>query len=151
MEDEKIQAIVDDLPDRRLRSHLEPYARLIDRLRRLKRPYREIERILSEQCGVNAPRSTINDFVRRRSQSKCNPQKSPPQRRNDRDHCHTVSTAENKTPNAESQAAVEEAYRRIAALKQRQPSVEKTAEVFRYNPDEPLQLPTTTRTREPGQ
>jgi hypothetical protein len=149
MDNKKIQAIVDGLPETRLRSRLEPYARLIDRLRRLKRPYREIERILSEQCGVYAPRSTINDFVRRRSLPKCKPQKS--QQRDDRDQSPTVSTEEKKISSAESGTSVDEAYRRIAALKQRQPSVEKTAEVFRYNPDEPLQLPTTTKTKEPGQ
>ncbi len=77
MEDEQFKAIVDSLPEKRPRSRLEPYAELIDQLRKLGRTYREIERILSEKCGIRAPRCTINDFVRQQSRRKTKMQKSP--------------------------------------------------------------------------
>ena len=53
MKNEQIEAILNALPDRRPPSRLEPYAQLIDELRKLDRTYREIEQILSEKCGIH--------------------------------------------------------------------------------------------------
>ncbi len=68
--DEKFQSILEALPKKSPRSRLEPYQDLINELRRRGRTYRDIERILVEQCHIQTSRSAINDFVRVRSRRK---------------------------------------------------------------------------------
>ncbi len=141
MNDEQIQAILNALPDRRPRSRLEPYARLIDQLRKLGRTYREIEQILSEKCGISAPRSTIDDYVRRRSRRKAKTQKSSLPSVQNRNLPATVHPKEKKASGVTSEpSAVDDVYQRIAALKQRRAPVAKHTEVFHYDPNEPLHL-----------
>ena len=73
--DDKLQVILDSLPEKRPRSRLEPYCELIDELRRRGRTYREIARILVEKCQLQVSRSTVHDFVRGRSRTKPKPAK----------------------------------------------------------------------------
>ena len=68
--DDKLQVILDSLPEKPPRSRLEPYCELIDELRRRGRTYREIARILVEKCQLQVSRSTVHDFVRGRSRTK---------------------------------------------------------------------------------
>jgi hypothetical protein len=142
MEDELFKAIVDSLPEKRPRSRLEPYAQLIDQLRKLGRTYREIERILSEKCGIHAPRCTINDFVRQRSRRKIKIQKSPSLSVENANLPTTASADEKEPSRAQKQMPeIDDIYRRIAAVKQSKPSAAKTADLFHYDPNEPLHLP----------
>ncbi len=141
MNNEQIQAILNALPDRRPRSRLEPYAQLIDQLRKLGRTYREIEQILSEKCDIHAPRSTINDFARRRHRHG-KIQKSQPSKGEKRNMPTTAHPKEKEASRATSQpSAVDNVYQRIAVLKQPPASVAKNTEVFHYDPNEPLHLP----------
>jgi len=151
MEDERFKAIVDSLPEKRPRSRLEPYAELIDQLRKLGRTYREIERILSEKCGIHAPRCTINDFVRKRSRRKSKIQKSLPLSVENADLPTTASAGEEETSCAMKLPEINDIYRRIAALKQSQPSTAKTADLFHYDPNEPLQLPKKSAPQNAGE
>ena len=152
IDDEMIQSILDALPERQPRSRSEPFGPLIDELRRLGRTYREIERILHKECHVHAPRSTINDFVRRRVRSKRNPRKLQQTRLDNRNQFPTAGDEEKKASSTEpGSPAVDEVYRRIAILKKRAASVAKTAELFHYDPNEPLHLPKKAEPKEPGE
>src|SRR6266545_1791383 len=73
--DDNFQEILDSLPEKRSRSRLELYGRLIDELLRRRWTYRGIARILAEKCQLKVSSSTIHDFVRRRSRSKRTPSK----------------------------------------------------------------------------
>jgi hypothetical protein len=142
MEDEQFKAIVDSLPEKRPRSRLEPYAQLIDQLRKLGRTYREIERILSAKCGIHAPRCTINDFVRRRNCRKTKFKESPPLSVENVNLSTTASAGEKEFSHAKKELPeINDTYRRIEALKQSKPSAAKTADLFHYDPNEPLHLP----------
>jgi hypothetical protein len=151
MEDERFKAIVDSLPEKRPRSRLGPYTELIDHLRKLGRTYREIERILLEKCGIHAPRCTINDFVRHRSRRKTKVQKSPPMSVENANLPTTVSAGEKEPLHPQKELpGIDDAYRRISALKQSKPSAPKTADLFHYDPNEPLRLPKKSESRNTG-
>jgi hypothetical protein len=151
MEDGRFKAIVDSLPEKRPRSRLEPYTELIDHLRKLGRTYREIERILLEKCGIHAPRCTINDFVRQRSRRKSKTQKSPPLSVENANLPTTASAGEKEPSHAKKDLPeIDDTYRRIAALKQSKPSAAKTADLFHYDPNEPLRIPKKTEPQNTG-
>jgi hypothetical protein len=65
-----LQAILDNLPPRRRRSKLEPYAALIRALRARGRSYREIVTILRDRCGLRVATHTVYHFVRSQAQKK---------------------------------------------------------------------------------
>ena len=151
MNDEQIEAILNALPARRPPSRLEPYAQLIDQLRKLGLTYREIEEILLEKCGIHAPRSTINDFVRRRSLRKGSKIQTlrPPKGKNGKMPA-TARPKEKEVSWVESgPSALDDVYKRITVLKQRPAPIAKTTEVFHYDPNEPLQLPNKSEPRKP--
>lgn len=64
-----IEAILDKLPPKPPRSKLEPYAELIQELRKRGRSYREIADILTACCGVSTGTHTVYNFVRIRALS----------------------------------------------------------------------------------
>jgi hypothetical protein len=68
--EQRLQQILESLPADEPRSRLEPYCELILRLRRQGRTYRRISQILAEKCDVCAPRSTLHEFVQRRSRPR---------------------------------------------------------------------------------
>jgi len=63
----------DRLPPKPPRSKLEPYAELIQELRRRGRSYREIAGILTDCCGVSAGAHTVYNFVRTRTSKGTEP------------------------------------------------------------------------------
>jgi len=63
--DPNFDRILDNLPEKRSRSRLEPYAVLIRELLRRHRTYREIASVLLERFQLHTSISTIHDFVRR--------------------------------------------------------------------------------------
>lgn len=152
IDDEEIQSILDALPEKQPRSRLEPYGQLLDELRKRGRTYREIERILHEKCHVHVPRSTINDFVRRRSRPKRNQRKLQQARLDNRNLFATAGDEEKKASSAEPvPPAIDGVYHRIASLKQQPTSVAKTDELFHYDPSEPLHLPKKAEPQKPGE
>lgn len=72
---DKFKAILDTLEKTPARSRLEPYGELIDELRRRRRTYRDIARILTEECKFNTSRSTVHDFVQSRLRKISKPNK----------------------------------------------------------------------------
>jgi IS30 family transposase len=65
--DDKLSEILDRLPRKPPRSRLDPHAALIGELRRRGRTYREIARMLAEDCQVQSSPSNIYYFVRLRA------------------------------------------------------------------------------------
>jgi hypothetical protein len=62
--DDNFQDIIDSLPEKRSRSRLEPYGKLIDELLRRGWTYRGIAGILAKKFQLKVSISTIHDFVR---------------------------------------------------------------------------------------
>jgi hypothetical protein len=138
--DEKHRSILEGLPNKSPRSRLEPYQELIIELRRRGRTYREIERILVDQCQFRVSRGAINNLVRGHLRKEKKSPKCP--RRS------VISTERVKKTNLANTADVtgNEVYRRIAELKQRPVATQTIPKVFHYDPDEPLHLiPEKTR------
>jgi hypothetical protein len=141
--DDNFQEILDSLPEKRPRSRLEPYGRLIDELLRRRWTYRGIARILAEKCQLKVSSSTIHDFVRRRSRSKRNlPKRREPA------PAETMRVSPAAQPKGKTRAGVEErelppvdeVHQRIAALKQRPVPAQTSPKQFHYDPSEPLRL-----------
>jgi hypothetical protein len=135
--DEKFQSILEALPQKSPRSRLEPYQDLINELRRRGRSYRDIERILVEQCHIHTSRSAINDFVRVRSRRK------GMKRQADGHSEATARPGEHKANPGnppKTTSDVEDIYRRIAVFKQQPIETQSTPELFHYDPDEPLHI-----------
>src|SRR5438034_5098526 len=141
--DDSFQEILDSLPEKRSRSRLEPYGRLIDEL--LRRGWtRGIAGILAEKCQLQVSIRTIHDFVRIRSRSK---RTSPKHQAPEPSEKMKVSTAraEGKTAEEQEIPPVDEVQQRIAALKQRPAPAQTGPKQFHYDPSEPLRLPPKRR------
>src|SRR6058998_3042492 len=124
---DNFQEILDSLPEKRSRSRLEPYGKLIDELLRRRWTYRGIARILTEKCELKVSSSTIHDFVRRRSRSKRNPSKRGATAPAETMRVSPTARAEGKAPaRAEEQEMppLDEVHQRIAALKLRPASAQ---------------------------
>ena len=135
---EVFQAILDSLPPKPPRSKLEPYAELIQELRKRGRSYREIAGILTIRCGVSAGTHTVYNFVRVRAQAqkKAKAARAGAERSSQTPAAVPVETA--TTPAANQDAEV---WQRIQALKQRTPQRnEAEKKVFVFDETKPLQL-----------
>ena len=138
------QDILDSVPEKRSRSRLEPYGRLIHGLLRRSRSYREIARILRERFHLHASISTIHDFVRiRAGQARKSRKRNPAGY--DQTTKGNAPERENKMPMdvIAPRAALEE-VQRIAALKIRPAEAPAQSQQFHYDPSEPLHLPQKT-------
>lgn len=134
--DNRFKTILQDLPPKkRQRSKLEPYAELIEQLRRRGHTYREISRILAEKCGLTAVSSTLVRFVAARAKKK---QKLLKHRQILNSRGKAQESIEVNTPAAVS---ANDLWQRIEALKQRSPESVQPSRQFEYDPDQPLQLP----------
>jgi hypothetical protein len=146
MED-KFQHVLNALPDKPPRSRLGPYGELIDELRRRGRTYREIARILAEQCQLQVSRSTINDFVRVRSKAIRKSRKGQALRAEATAIRSSSGVTDGRraaeTPRA-NQTAADEVLERIAELKRRPHPPESKSHPFQYDPSKPLHIPQKT-------
>ena len=129
--DERLRALIDQIPDKPPRSKLEPHLEVIRELRRKGRTYQEIAQFLGEHLNVTVAASTIHAFVQvraRRRQQR--PQiELPPS--------ITESEAVNGGEAANMEAQVRE---RIEAIKRRRPPEEAAKPKFKYDESEPLQI-----------
>jgi hypothetical protein len=137
--------ILNTLPEKPPRSHLEPYRELIDELRRRERTYREIAQILAEKCQLHVAASTIHDFVRIRSRKTRKPAKSQP-------IAGPRVALEGAAPESlglnaarKKEQPIEGVRQRIAALKVRAVQAEPSPHRFQYDPRKPLKLSAKTR------
>lgn len=126
--DERLQSLIEQIPEKPPRSKLEKHHDVIRELRRKGRTYQEIAAFFREHLGVTVAASTIHAFVRVRARRrKPIPQvELPPS---------VVATAE--SPRAAVQSDVRE---RIEALKRKRPPEPPPEPIFKYNENEPLHL-----------
>jgi IS30 family transposase len=133
---ETFQAILDSLPSKEPRSKLEPYAELIQELRKRGRSYREIASILAERCGVRVGTHTVYNFVRVRASKKGKSGGGGTGRSG-----QTRATPVSDTTVAPALDSNDEVWQRIQALKQRTtPDTGAEKKVFQFDGNEPLQL-----------
>jgi len=139
--DDKVNEILDRLPPKPPRSRLDPHAALIEELRRRGRTYREIARVLSEDCQVQSSPSNIYYFVRLRAREA----KQAKARQAKQDQAgpfgsSKVASAQGTVRNTAAKGNLpEDVAKRIAAFKQRKVPP-PTSPGFHFDPDEPLRL-----------
>lgn len=68
--DQKLQQILDNLPQDEPRSRLEPYREFILKLRRRGRSYRRIRNILADTCAVQVSQTALVAFIKRRNRPR---------------------------------------------------------------------------------
>ena len=140
---DKFESILSSLPEKPPRSRLAPYYELIEGLRRRGCTYREIERILVDQCQFEISRSAINNFMRAQARRKSKLSK----RRTAESVGHNLEIqggiaerpVKTEVVNHEDQPS-DEVLQRIAALKMRPAAAQTSSKLFRYDPSEPLQI-----------
>jgi hypothetical protein len=143
---DSFETILNSLPEKPARSRLDPYGDLISELLNRRYTYRDVARILLEKCGVHISISTIHYFVRTRSQSKQKLSKLRRPSLEQKTVASTIRSEEKEALRSGKKTSVndDEVYQRIAALKQRPTSPPLSSKQFRYDPDEPLHLPSKT-------
>ena len=150
---DKFQSILRSLPEKPSRSRLAPYCELIEELRRHGCTYREIERILVDQCQIQISRSAINNFVRSQMGKKAKLSKRQPVVSMDKKPAGKAGIA-NPNPKTDDASQngqpMSEVFQRIAALKKRPATASSTSKLFQYNPNEPLQIERTIEKKNSG-
>jgi IS30 family transposase len=141
--DNKFRDILDSLPAPEPRSCLDPFRELIDELHRRGRTYREISSILAERCEIFVSVSTVYRFLHRRSRFRSQSRKSefspvPKMKKGNR----RAVTEEKISVVPETETKTDEIQRRISVLKHRHTPDQTKSQLFHYDPDEPLHLPT---------
>ncbi len=146
--DDRSQKILDSLPQRSGRSRLSPYRELIHELRRRRRTYREIARILAEKCQCRVSISTLYDFVRLRKRADRVPAHHRAEEEAASQSGGSGGGIKQKTTVAGGETARAEAddvQQRIDALKRRPATAEVHPVQFHYDPNKPLNLPNLDR------
>lgn len=137
--DEKFKSILESLPALPARSSREPYRELIEELRRRGRKYQDIADILATRCGIRIALSTIYRFLRKRGLTKAQVSPRPIAETRKADPNERIASSNSragKTPTCN------EVQQRIAALKRKSAPSPPPPDVFHYDPNEPLHLPT---------
>jgi len=70
---DRLKAILEELPEKPPRSRLEPYKELIEELRRRGRTYKDIAALFSEKFSIRVTAAGVHDFVRRRRPATTKP------------------------------------------------------------------------------
>jgi hypothetical protein len=137
--EERLRALLDQIPEKPPRSKLEPHLEVIRELRRKGRTYQEIAEFFGEHLHVTVAASTIHAFVQvraRRRKQRPQIELPPPTTRTE-----TAPAAANDDVSAGTEADVRA---RIEALKRRRPPGKAPKPKFEYNESEPLQLAPVT-------
>jgi hypothetical protein len=137
--DKSLQNILDSLPPKPSRSKLEPYREFIRELRRRGRSYQEITQILSDHCGVSAAVHSVYNFVRVREKAERKPRI--------RENSSPRSAEPAKSPEPAKGRylqprlpALDDTWKNIETVKQRQCQCGAEEKVFVYDENEPLKL-----------
>jgi hypothetical protein len=69
---DRMKAVIEELPDKPSRSRLEPYKEFIEELRRRGRTYKDIASIFAEKFSIRVTAAGVHDFVRRRRPANSN-------------------------------------------------------------------------------
>lgn len=134
---DKLQDILNTLPEKPPRSRLEQYRDLIDELRQRGWTYREIVGVLADKCQLRVSISTLHDFVRLRSQGK---RTSAKRAASNEARASAIEPKGGVVGSGQMAADDEEVRRRIAALKARKPEATPSIDEFDFDPTQPLRL-----------
>jgi IS30 family transposase len=134
---DKLQDILNALPEKPPRSRLETYRELIDQLRQRGWTYRDIAGILADKCHLTVSISTLHDFVRLRSLGK---RTSAKRSATNEAKASTIEPKGAHMISGQNAADGEEARRRIAALRARKSAVAPSLDNFDFDPAQPLRL-----------
>ena len=139
---DKLQDILNALPEKPPRSRLETYRELIDQLRQRGWTYRDIAGILADKCRLTVSISTLHDFVRLRSLGK----RTSAKRAATDETTATTIEPKGGVVGSGQRAADDEVRRRIAAVKARKPKATPSIGEFDFDPTQPLRLITPEKT-----
>jgi IS30 family transposase len=134
---DKLQDILNTLPEKPPLSRLETYRELIDELRQRGWTYREIVGILADKCQLTVSISTLHDFVRLRSLGK---RPSAKRAAPDGSNAARIEPKGGVVGSGQKAADDEEIRRRIAALKARKSAATPSLDNFDFDPAQPLRL-----------
>jgi IS30 family transposase len=139
--DNQLSETLDRLPPKPPRSRLDPHAALIKELRRRGRTYREIARVLAEDCQVQSSPSNVYYFVRlcAREAKQAKAQQAKHDQAGSFGSSEVTSAQTNVRNTASKGNLPNDVAQRIAALKQRK-TPQPTSTGFHFDPDEPLRL-----------
>ena len=140
--DERLRALIDQIPEKPPRSKLEPHLDVILELRHKGRTYQEIAHFFGEHLNVMVAASTIHAFVqvRARHRQQKPPAELPPMIE------PRMETAPAAAENARATGGVEgDVAERIEALKRRRPPEKPEKPQFKYDENEPLRIVPGTR------
>lgn len=154
--DPRFKAILNTLPAKQPRSHLEPYRELILEMRKQSRSYREIVQVLKTACGLTVGTSTVNDFVL--AHAKSTAKRTMPSttelsttnkaRRALIGHRGTYKDKQGIEGTVSAPKALEGIARTLKAIKDQPPRILKKKVLFEYNSDEPLRLQRNQKSKE---
>ena len=131
MDEAQIQALLQELPERAIRSGLEPFRELVLELRRRSFSYRQIAKLLMERCGFEISHSAIHDFVRKHGAT-------PPLVKPSGSEEPAAAFAARRNPERRSKdLSIRD---RIEALKRQEPARQVEETGFRFDPTKPLHL-----------
>jgi hypothetical protein len=131
LDEAQIHALLQGLPERAIRSGLEPYRELVLELRRRSFSYRQIAKLIVERCGFEISHSAIHDFVRKHGAT---PPSGKPSGSGE------VPAALAPPANPERRGADSSIRERIEALKRHKPAPQAEGTDFRFDPAKPLHL-----------
>jgi hypothetical protein len=135
MKDE-LQQVFDSVPEDAPRSQLEPYRELILRWRRQGRSYRRICKLLTDKCGLKVGKTSLHEFVQRRSRPrKLHPEAEPQPATITPTPPDQADIRPRNRRSPDELAAQREAIR--AAYNKPVVPTEEPEEVFVYDPDKP--------------
>jgi IS30 family transposase len=137
-----LEAILDSLPAQPPRSRLDPYADLIEEMRRRNWTYRAIAEVLAEKCDLKVAPSNIHHFVRQRElRMASKPETVRKVDAGDRQSAASASRSRSVDKTGGSIKEQDDEVRaRIDALKRRQEPRNPARKAFEFNPAEPLRL-----------
>jgi IS30 family transposase len=138
--DDKVNEILDRLPPKRPRSRLDPHAALIEEMRRRGRTYREIAKVLADNCLAESSPSNIYYFVKLRAR-EAKQQMARQARQTQAEPVGSSKSSERASVRnpAMPKNLPSEVAQRIAAVKNRK-LPEPSPVGFTFDPDEPLRL-----------
>jgi len=131
LDEAQIEALLQGLPDRAIRSGLEPYRKLVLEMRRRNFSYRQIAKLLADRCGFEISHSAIRDFVRKHGAT-------PPLAKSS--GAEEPACLNTSSPSPEPRGTDPSIRDRIAALKRQKPAPQLEETGFRFDPTKPLHI-----------
>jgi hypothetical protein len=146
--DEKLRALLDQVPEKAPRSKLEQHLEVIRELRRKGRTYQEIAQFFTAHLNLTVAASTIHAFIQVRARRRHpRPQvELPPAAAPALGTQTPASSVSVPTTTAPPTTGDEEVWQRIQALKQRTPRrADGEKKEFVFDASEPLRLISNTQ------